>query len=309
MDYQSDMRQCLQYIDEHIDEEITPHSLAKRFHYSFYHFCYVFRICSNMPVGRYLRKRRLERAICEFQAGKSITEIALARGYDTVSGFSKAFRREFGMSAREYRRRNMPSGSLDFHNRKKGVAMKVQIRYMETIRAVGYSIPPKEGCEAELSNLGAYWQGKGKDFSSVSLDDYARLSGGIAPEIAMWWHPQEESGAFSYFFGPVVENFDYVPEGMVTAELPAGDYAVFTTEPVDLVRNRDEYKHEIKRLWKAIFEEWFDQSGYPYDQERPCFEYYCEENGGMESSSAVMNIFIPIKRITAGNGDNNFART
>lgn len=119
MDYRSDMRQCLQYIDEHIDEKITPQLLAERFKYSFYHFCYVFRICNNIPVGRYLRKRRLERAICEFQEGKSITEIALASGYNTASGFSKAFRREFGMSAREYRRRNIPSRCLEFYNGKR----------------------------------------------------------------------------------------------------------------------------------------------------------------------------------------------
>ncbi|MCB8818493.1 helix-turn-helix domain-containing protein [Desulfosporosinus shakirovi] len=30
-----------------------------------------------------------------------MTDIALALGFDTPSGFSKAFRREFGMSARE----------------------------------------------------------------------------------------------------------------------------------------------------------------------------------------------------------------
>jgi AraC-type DNA-binding domain-containing proteins len=87
VDYESDMRQCLQYIDEHIHEGITPRFLAQRFHYSFYHFCHIFRIYNDMSVGRYLRKRRLERAVCEFRKGKSITEIALAYGYDTVSGF------------------------------------------------------------------------------------------------------------------------------------------------------------------------------------------------------------------------------
>jgi AraC family transcriptional regulator len=295
VDYRNNMRQCMKYIDEHIDEDITPQFLAERFQYSFYHFCHVFRICNNMPVGKYLRKRRLERALYGFQEGKSITEIALAIGYDTVSGFSKAFRREFGMSAREYRRKNHLR-HLDLYSGKGGLAMQVQIRHVDAMKAVGYNIPPKDGCEADPGRLGANWQGKAMDFSSVSLEDYVRLSRGIAPEIAMWWHPQEESGAFSYFFGPVVENFDFIPDGMVTAELAAGDYAVFTTEPVDLVHNREKYAREIKRLWKAIFEEWFAQSGYPYDQERPCFEYYCESNGGMKSSGAVMNIFIPIKK-------------
>jgi Bacterial transcription activator, effector binding domain. len=92
------------------------------------------------------------------------------------------------------------------------MAMKAQIVHMDAIKAVGYSIPPRDGCETDPGKWGAYWQDQ--DFSSVSVDDYVRLSRGTAPQIGMWWHPQEESGALSYFFGPMVENFDYVPEGM-----------------------------------------------------------------------------------------------
>ncbi|MDR3551878.1 MAG: AraC family transcriptional regulator [Clostridia bacterium] len=78
MNYAADMRRCREYIDLHIHDEITPKALADLLGYSFYHFCHVFRICNGVPVGVYLRRRRLETAACALNFGEKVTEIALA---------------------------------------------------------------------------------------------------------------------------------------------------------------------------------------------------------------------------------------
>lgn len=291
MNYKMDMKRCQDYIEAHICEELTPRRLAELLGYSFYHFCHVFRICNNMPIGEYLRKRRLQKAVEALGDGTYITDIALDFGFDTPSGFSKAFRREFGMSAREYRRR---MGKQIFDEKKGEMVVKVVITKKDDFKAVGYSIAPKDGNKVDIIKSGAYWLGS--DFSSVSPEDYVKLTKSGADQIGMWFHPEEKSGDLSYFFGPIVDNFDFVPKGMVTVEVPATDYAVFTTDPADLANDKEAFCNTIQKTWKYIFEEWFEKSDYSFDQEKFAFEFYTDKNGGMDSNHAVADIYIPVKK-------------
>lgn len=292
MNYKTDMEKCLSYIEAHICEEISPRRLAELVGYSFYHFCHVFRTCHDMPVGEYVRKRRLQKAAEGLDQGEQITDLALALGFATPSGFAKAFRREFGMSAREYRKGRGRNNI--FKLKLKGeMAMKMTVMSKSAFKAVGYSIPPRDGDKADMIKSGAYWLGS--DFSSVSYEDYDKLAKGRADEIGMWFHPEEKDGALSYFFGPVVENFDFVPQGMATVEIPAAEYAVFTTDPVDWVKDKLAFAGEIRRTWKYIFEEWFAESGYNFDQEKYAFEFYTKREG-LDSNQAMADIYIPVKK-------------
>lgn len=58
-------------------------------------------------VSNWVRERRLERCRddihCSVTTGKTITEIAYAWGFNDLSHFSKAFKKQFGVSPREYR--------------------------------------------------------------------------------------------------------------------------------------------------------------------------------------------------------------
>ena len=97
------MEDVLLYIDEHISRGLTAEELARVSGYSFYHFCHLFAIDMGLSVGAYLRRRRLELAAGEILQGGSITEISTKSGFETPSGFSKAFRRYYGMAPTEYK--------------------------------------------------------------------------------------------------------------------------------------------------------------------------------------------------------------
>ncbi len=65
---------------------------------------------TGVTVSNWIRKRRLEMCRRDLDASalarRSVTEIALRWGFNDMSHFSKAFRREFGMGPREYRYRD-----------------------------------------------------------------------------------------------------------------------------------------------------------------------------------------------------------
>lgn len=105
MRYETVIQQSLDYIEKHLGENITAAELARFVNFSVYHYHRLFTEAVGMPVGQYLTRRRLLWAIYEATLEKSILDAAVHFGFDTAAGFYKAFRKEFGLSPSEYRRR------------------------------------------------------------------------------------------------------------------------------------------------------------------------------------------------------------
>lgn len=73
-----------------------------------------FKKVYGMGVFKRLLFRRMEHAKTLLEStDKSIGEIAALTGYDTVAGFIHAFRREFGITPREWRKKEKESGKDD----------------------------------------------------------------------------------------------------------------------------------------------------------------------------------------------------
>ena len=86
----------LKYIDEHLEETLTIEMLAKVAGYSEYHFMRVFKECMNTTIREYVCKRRLIKASEEILLGEKIIDVAMKYGWQSHSGFTKAFKKEFG---------------------------------------------------------------------------------------------------------------------------------------------------------------------------------------------------------------------
>ena len=102
MNYRKDIEKCIKFIEDHIKENITIEEVASKSGYSLYHFCRVFSLCKGVSVMEYIRGRRLSLASTELFKGRKIIDIALDYGFETPSGFTKAFRRVFGYSPTQY---------------------------------------------------------------------------------------------------------------------------------------------------------------------------------------------------------------
>ena len=96
------MRSTLEYIEQNLKANITAGELAARAGYSHWHFCRLFAQATGMPVGGYLQKRRLARALEDIARGGVGIDTALAYGFDTYAGFYKAFTRMYGCSPKQY---------------------------------------------------------------------------------------------------------------------------------------------------------------------------------------------------------------
>ena len=99
------VRIAKEYIDGHFCEEITREALSEVTHFSSGYLANSFKKELGIPIGTYIIEKRLEKARKMLQAGEaSVTEVALAVGYDNFAYFSRLFKNKVGMSPSDYQK-------------------------------------------------------------------------------------------------------------------------------------------------------------------------------------------------------------
>lgn len=99
------MHEVLKYINEHIREKLTLEDVARRSGYSKWYFCECFKQYAGVTFGEYVRDRRMQRASLELLRGKKATQVAMEYGYETQSGFNKAFLTQYGCLPMEFKKK------------------------------------------------------------------------------------------------------------------------------------------------------------------------------------------------------------
>lgn len=95
--------QCLsksiQYIENHLDDELSVDEISNQAYTSSSHFQLIFHLVFGMTIGEYIRNRRLTLAALDLlKPGSKIIDVAMRYQYDTQESFSKAFTRFHGIS-------------------------------------------------------------------------------------------------------------------------------------------------------------------------------------------------------------------
>lgn len=97
----------LLYIEEHLDEDLSLERLAKEYFVSKYHIAHMFKENSGVPLHQYITKKRLSLCSDAILTNSGITDIYQQFGFGDYTSFYRAFKKEFGMSPREYREAHM----------------------------------------------------------------------------------------------------------------------------------------------------------------------------------------------------------
>jgi AraC-like DNA-binding protein len=93
-------------IESHSTAELTLENMALLARLNPYHFLRTFQLLTGVTPHRYLLRHRLRNVAIRLAASKtaSILDVALDSGFGDVSNFNRAFRTEFGVSPRVYRK-------------------------------------------------------------------------------------------------------------------------------------------------------------------------------------------------------------
>lgn len=93
------LRNVLDYVEAHLDEDLSLTELAAVAEFSVSHFKSLFKAAVGLPVHRYVLERRIERARTLILEGRrSMAEIAIATGFTHQSHMARCMRRALGVS-------------------------------------------------------------------------------------------------------------------------------------------------------------------------------------------------------------------
>ncbi len=113
MEYYCLMQSAVSYIESRVRSEIDCGELSRSFGVSEAHFRDVFASQMGVPPGRYALSRRVANAAFELShTDRSVVDIALDYGFDCPDTFTRAFRRETGMTPSSFRSSRVPVGRV-----------------------------------------------------------------------------------------------------------------------------------------------------------------------------------------------------
>ncbi|MDF2545002.1 MAG: transcriptional regulator, AraC family [Herbinix sp.] len=85
----------LEFINEHITEELSVDSLSAKFYLNRYYLMHLFKEETGYTIGNYITEKRLLLAKNLVRNGSSLTEACFQSGFKNYSTFSRAFKKEF----------------------------------------------------------------------------------------------------------------------------------------------------------------------------------------------------------------------
>jgi len=295
LNYVEIMQEMLRYIDAHVKEKLSVERLAGKAGFSPFHFCRVFQWEVGYSLMEYVRNRRLFYAASDLASGRRIVDIAVDYGFETHSGFSKAFRRYFGCSPEVYRSHasfdvpKLPVLKTTKQYVSGGIVMEPKMVKKPAIKLAGFVIKTNTKGGENKKEIPKFWEAYLSDGRMEKLHGESFLAshaeyGACFPENA-------ENGDFEYVIGVEVKDGHSVPEAYHTCTLPEALYAVFTTPPADAPN----FSPTIQGTWEYIFSEWFPNSGYEFGNGVD-FEFYDER--ARSRTGAVCDIYIPVVKKT-----------
>ena len=234
------VRRMLECVEKHLDSPLSLKELSEEAGYSPFHASRLFREIVGIPPGDYLRARRLSQAAQRLRdTRKSILEISLDTAFESHEGFSRAFKRQFGLTPENYRKDVPPiplflprvskEHFLDFlKGESPNMDNKPQPIFVQVIEKPVRKIILKRGRKA--THYFEYCEEVGCDVWGVLTS----IKDAIFEPLGLWLPDKMRTKGTSEYAQGVEVGLTYsgpIPEGMELIELAACRMMVFQSQP------------------------------------------------------------------------------
>ena len=302
MDWIKGLQRSIDYIEEHLAEEIDYEKVAKESFSSSYHFQRIFALLCGYTLGEYIRLRRLTLAGAELSNGKAkVIDVALKYGYESPDSFAKAFQRFHGITPSQARIDGKMLKSFSPLSIKilleGGTIMNYRIETKPKMTLIGYkrrfegtpydSLRYEQEEKLFISTRAHQWLLKG--MAKDKLSDYCVLTNMDDDGYDFYISVTTDKFERDNLYNNDVTGIDFMDKfNFEVIDIPERTYAVFETDkqrmPVP----------EYFSLRKQIATEWVVNGEYEIANAPELAVYHWGIVGGYENRT--IEIWIPVEK-------------
>ena len=295
MEWLTSIRTAIDYIDEHLEENISAQDVADRVNISPFFLQRGFSLMTGYGIGEYIRNRRLYQAAVDLKETEwKVIDIALRYCYETPESFTKAFSRFHGVTPSQVRDGAAIKVFLPLTIKlsvQGGSQMDYKIAPMFPFKVIGfqkvfdnetaYAEIPKfwdEICEKYANSVYA-GNAPANPYEQALVDNCIGEYGVCIDDIG--------GGKFRYLIAGRYTG-GAIPEGMVVYEFPRNEWAVF-----DCIGPNPQTLQSVNT---RIFSEWLPGNPDYELSGNATVEWYDCINGEMTDPDYHSAIWVPVKK-------------
>ena len=279
MEWVDGLNRSIAYIESHLTEEIDYAALARLACCSTYHYQRMFAYLAGVPLGEYIRRRRMSLAAVDLMAGEKVADTACKYGYQSPTAFNRAFQAVHGLppsAVREPGAAVKGYPPLRFTITVKGAQeMEFRIEKREAFRIVGVSVPLEGDIEKNFEAVPQVW---GRAAGDGTLQRLAALMDG-EPAGILGVSVCGDGEQWRYY---VAAASSQAAPGLEEYLVPAATWAVFPGSGTN---------RSLQDLERRIVTEWLPASGYEYAN-GPDVEVYLNA----DPENARYEVWLPVQK-------------
>lgn len=288
IDFIEKMNAALDYIENHLDDDIDYTELAREAGCTEYHFSRMFSFITGQNLSLYIRRRRLSNAAIDLAADKpGILDIAVKYGYSSVDAFSRAFKDVHEILPSQVKKN--PS-TVKVYPRiifnlsiTGGQEMKYRIVEKESFRIVGIKKHVDLVFHGVNPEIAAMWE----SLTSKEIARWKTLSntdpkGIISASTNFSEDRMTGKGSLDHYIGAATTSRIETDDSCL--EVQAGLWAVF--------ESLGKFPDTLQNIWGRIYSEWFP--AVPYEV-APGPEMLWNEQPDTSDPDFKSEIWIPIR--------------
>lgn len=282
MEWIERLNKSINYIEEHITEEISYDELAQIACCSTYHFQRMFTYIAGVSLSEYIRRRKMSLAAVDLKgSNEKIIDISLKYGYSSPTAFNRAFQSIHGVAPSALKNEGVSIKSfppITFKFTVKGVEeLNYRIETKPAFRIVGKSYPLNKEIEQNFLEVPQMWQNAVMDGTIKKIIALMNSQ----PQGVLGVSACNDNEKWKYYIA-VSSTADidtsleeYIVPGCMWAIFPGGGTG-----------------KSIQELEKRIVTEWLPTSGYEFT-EGPDIEVYFNP----DPNNTQYEVWIPIKKV------------
>ena len=295
MEWLTCIRTAIDYIEDHLEENISAQDVADRVNISPFFLQRGFSLMTGYGIGEYIRNRRLYQAAVDLKETEwKVIDIALRYCYETPESFTKAFSRFHGVTPSQVRDGAAVRVFLPLTIKlsvQGGSQMDYKIAPMFPFKVIGFQkVFDNETAYAEIPKFWDEICGKyansvyagnapANPYEQALVDNCIGEYGVCIDDIG--------GGRFRYLIAGKYTG-GAVPEGMVVYEFPRNEWAVF-----DCIGPNPQ---TLQSMNTRIFSEWLPGNPDYELSGNATVEWYDCINGEMTDPDYHSAIWVPVKK-------------